>query len=159
MTSEIVVRDARDDEAKFVMEMTRHMVLEMEHYGGRVPAASVSAWDNMTIAIANEVKEDSIRYLIAETVNRDRIGVAGAGIVTLAGALEPKKAIHLSVLYVLPGFRRAGVGAELLSRALDWGRSRGSEYCTLTVLRENPAVSIYKKHGFCETSINMSKLL
>jgi ribosomal protein S18 acetylase RimI-like enzyme len=157
--NEIVVREARHDEARFVMEMTRLMVLDMERYGGCSAATAESAWDKVGVAIAEELKEDKYKYLIAETANGDRIGLAAAKIVTLGGAFAPKTNIHLSVVYVRPHFRRAGVGRELILRALKWGYDMGGEYCDLNVLAENPAISLYKKLGFAETAIKMKRPL
>jgi hypothetical protein len=44
---DILIRDARSDEANFAAEMTRKMVIEMHGYGGRTAAASASAWEKV----------------------------------------------------------------------------------------------------------------
>jgi GNAT superfamily N-acetyltransferase len=159
MANAIVVRDARHDEARSVMELTRLMMLDLELYGGRTPASDESAWDKIAVNIAEELKRNAAKYLFAETINGDTVGLAAAKIVVLGGAFEPKKTIHLSIVYVVPTYRRVGVGSKLLARALQWGRDAGCECCSLNVLTENPARSLYTKHGFSEVAINMTRPL
>jgi ribosomal protein S18 acetylase RimI-like enzyme len=154
-----MVREARHDEAVFITEMVRLMVFDMERYSGHAPASEQNAWDQLAGCIAEELGRDNIKYLIAEAVDREPIGVVGAKIVTLGGAFAPKKTMHVSVVYVLPKFRRAGVASKLMSRALDWGRIEGAECCILNVLAENPAKSLYEKHGFSGVEIEMRKPL
>jgi ribosomal protein S18 acetylase RimI-like enzyme len=75
----------------------------------------------------------------------------------LEGAFEPKKTMHLSVVYVVPESRRSGVGRRLVEKALEWGRAIGAEYCALNVLEKNPAKSLYTTLGFVDTDVQMTK--
>jgi ribosomal protein S18 acetylase RimI-like enzyme len=139
MNDGITVRDARFDEKRYIMEMTRLMVCEMERYGGRQATTDGSAWNEHAVRIAAELKADNFKYLIAETVDSKRIGLGGARINTLEGVLAPKKIIHISVVYVLPSFRRTGVASKLMSQMLDWGIHAGGDYFDLNVVVGNPA--------------------
>jgi GNAT superfamily N-acetyltransferase len=139
MTDEIVVRDARFDESRDIMEMTRLMVRDMERYGGRTATTDESAWDKHAVRVAEELKGDNFKYLIAEAGVGKRIGLAGARINILEGVLAAKRVIHISVVYVLPSFRRAGAGSKLISQTLDWGRHVGGDYFDLNVVAGNPA--------------------
>ena len=156
MTDEIVVRDARLDESRFIMEMTRLMVSDMERYGGRTPTTDESAWDKHAVRIAEELKGDNFKYLIADAADGKRIGLAGARINILEGVLAARRIIHISVVYVLPSFRRAGVGSKLMSQTLDWGRNVGGDYFDLNIVVGNPARSLYQKFGFSDAAINMT---
>jgi ribosomal protein S18 acetylase RimI-like enzyme len=152
-----VVRGARYEEAGFATEMFRLLTIEMEQYGGRKPTIDESSWKRVAIDIENDLKSN--KYLIAETTDSNRIGLAAGAIVNLGGAFAPKKIIHLRFVYVQPSFRRAGVGSKLISGVLEWGRSMGGDYCDLNVLAKSPARSLYRKFGFSEIAINMIKPL
>ena len=135
--------------------MIRHMVADMATYGGYAPATEQEAWETLSIAVAGELHGQNSKYVIAEAANGDRIGVAGAELRTLGGAFAPKKTLHISVVYVLPSLRRKGIGGKLLANILNWGRTLGSEQCELNVLSENPARSLYDKHGFSVLEVKM----
>jgi hypothetical protein len=102
----MTVRDARHDEAAFIVQMIRHMVADMASYGGNTPATDDAAWERIAVAIAGELKGNNVKYLVAESAAGEPIGVAGAELTTLAGAFSPKKTLHISVVYVLPQWRR-----------------------------------------------------
>jgi GNAT superfamily N-acetyltransferase len=73
----------------------------------------------------------------------------------LAGAFSPKKTLHISVVYVLPQWRRGGIGGRLIAKLLDWGRAAGCELCDLNVLSGNPARSLYERCGFSISEVKM----
>jgi GNAT superfamily N-acetyltransferase len=158
MTDEIVVRDARIDESRYIIEMTRLMFRDMERYGDRRTATTDElAWDEHAVRIAEELKGDNFKYLIADAGEGKRIGLAGARINILEGVFAAKRIIHISIVYVLPSFRRAGVGSKLISQTLDWGRHVGGDYFDLNVVAGNPARSLYQKFGFSDAAINMTR--
>src|SRR5215469_756415 len=157
MTDAIAVRDARLDESRYIMEMTRLMVCEMARYGGRQAAADETVWNEHEVRIAAELKADDVKYLIAEAADGNRIGLGGARINTLEGVFAPKKIIHIGIVYVLPSFRRTGVASKLMSQMLDWGRHAGGDYFDLNVVAGNPARSLYQKFGFSDAAINMTR--
>jgi len=53
----MTVRDARHDEAEFIVQMIRHMVVDMASYGGNTPATDDTAWEKIAVAIAVSSKE------------------------------------------------------------------------------------------------------
>jgi GNAT superfamily N-acetyltransferase len=149
----MTVRDARHDEAAFIVQMIRHMVVDMASYGGSTPATDDTAWEKIAVAIAGELKGNDVKYLVAESANGEPIGVAGAQLITLGGAFAPKKTLHISVVYVLPQLRR------LIAKLLDWGRAAGCELCDLDVLSGNPARSLYERCGFSVSQVKMVRSL
>jgi len=157
MTDAIVVRDARFDENRHITEMTRMMVRDMVRYGGRTPTTDEPAWDKHAVRVAEELKDGDFKYLIAETVAGKRVGLAGARLTILEGVFATKRIIHISVVYVLPSFRRAGIGSKLISQTLDWGHALGGDCFDLNVVVGNPARSLYQKFGFSEAAINMTR--
>jgi len=143
MPDDVLIRDVRSDEVNLATEMTRKMVIEMQGFGGRTAAASASAWEKVAARIADDLQLETTKYLVAENTSGQRIGHAAARVVTLEGAFEPKTIMHVSVVYVVPHHRQAGVGRRLVEKALQWGRANGAEYCTLNVLEKTqPDLSI-----------------
>ena len=157
MSGGIAVRDARFDECRYIMEMTRLMVCEMQKFGGRQATTDESAWNVVADRIAADFKADNFKYLIADATDKERVGLGAARINTLEGIFAPKKIIHVSVIYVLSGFRRTGVASKLMSQILDWGRQVGGDYFDLNVVAGNPARSLYEKFGFRDAAINMTR--
>jgi ribosomal protein S18 acetylase RimI-like enzyme len=157
MMDNIILREARDGEAGFIVQMIRNMVADMAGYGGNAPATDNAAWEKVAATVADDLRRTSVKYVIAETAGGDALGIAGAELITLGGAFAPKKTLHISAVYVLPQFRRGGIGSALLTRLLDWGRAAGSEQCDLNVLTNNPAKSLYEKHGFSVLEVKMTR--
>jgi len=151
----MTVRDARRDEVRSIVQMIRSMVADMASYGGHAPTTADAALENMVTAIADELEGNNAKCLIAESAYGDPVGVAAAKLITLDGVFAPKKTLHVSVVYVVPQFRRTGIGSALLAKLLDWGRAIGAEQCDLNVLTKNPARSLYEKHGFEAIEVKM----
>ena len=144
----ITVRDATHDEANTIVQMIRRMVADMAGYGGYAPAVDDTAWSTLTAGIAEELKSNRAKYVVAESSNGDPVGAAGGQLIDLGGAFAPMKTLHISVVYVLLQHRRGGIGTVLLEKILDWGRAAGAEQCDLNVLANNPAGALYRNHGF-----------
>jgi ribosomal protein S18 acetylase RimI-like enzyme len=153
--NDIIVRNAKLDEAGTIARMIRHMVTDMAGYGGYAPATDDIAWSTLTAGIAEELKSDRSRYVVAEPTNGGPIGAAAAELINLHGAFAPMKTLHVSVVYVLPKHRRGGIGTMMLEKLLDWGRAAGARECDLNVLANNPASALYQKHGFSVFEIKM----
>jgi ribosomal-protein-alanine N-acetyltransferase len=57
--------------------------------------------------------------------------------------------LHINNIAVRPEFRRRGLGAALLARALEEGAAAGAHRATLEVRRSNtPALGLYERFGF-----------
>jgi [ribosomal protein S18]-alanine N-acetyltransferase len=57
--------------------------------------------------------------------------------------------LHINNLAVLPAYRRAGIGAALLTHVLDAGARLGARRATLEVRRSNEAArQLYERFGF-----------
>jgi hypothetical protein len=74
----VVIRDARQDDAGTIVQMIRRMVTDMASHGGHATATDDAAWEKMTVAIAEQL-EGSARYVIAQSADGGPVGVAGAG--------------------------------------------------------------------------------
>ncbi|MGH2414178.1 MAG: GNAT family N-acetyltransferase [Microcystaceae cyanobacterium] len=50
-------------------------------------------------------------------------------------------------IYVVPAYRRSGVGRSLMEAAFQWGRDKGCTDVELHVLQNSPAKSLYEGLG------------
>lgn len=60
---------------------------------------------------------------------------------------------HLFAMWVVPEFRRKGVGKAILESALDWMKQKGAKEARLSVTEgNNEAFSLYRSFGFLDTN-------
>ena len=156
---EIVIRDASHDDVPLITQMIRQMVEDMANYGGHAPATGKAALQKIEAMVADELKGGANKYLIAESARGEPLGVTNAELIALENVFAPKKTMHIHVVYVLPQYRRGGVASALLRRILDWGRAVDAELCTLNVLANNPARSLYDKNGFADFELKLARSL
>jgi ribosomal protein S18 acetylase RimI-like enzyme len=66
----------------------------------------------------------------------------------------------IQFLYVMPSHRNQGIGTALANYAEAWAKEEGFEQITLRVFVNNlPAMKLYRKLGFEDESITMTKRL
>lgn len=79
---------------------------------------------------------------------------AGFAVTTTTLGLEHHLVAELQDLYVLPGFRRGGVAAALISGAAEWARAYGCEALDVVVDAEGDArhqlTRFYRRRGFLD---------
>ncbi|SKA34030.1 Ribosomal protein S18 acetylase RimI [Enhydrobacter aerosaccus] len=85
---------------------------------------------------------------------REALADEGASILQAAGddagwlhCTETRFAIHLGHLYLSPDKRNQGLGTSFLTWMSDRARRKGKEF-TLDVIKNNPALALYKRLGF-----------
>lgn len=67
---------------------------------------------------------------------------------------------HIFLLYVLPEYRRQGIGSALMRYAEDWARAKGDRQIGLQVFQFNqPALNLYQQLGYETQSFWMIKVL
>jgi len=157
--ADVAIRKASRADVAIVVEMIRLMVTDMAGYGGHAPAADELSWDKLTTGIAEDLDDANWRFTFAQTSTAEIAGLAGAKLAALGGAFAPKQTLHISVIYVRPQFRRRHIADALLADVLAWGASAGAVECDLNVLMNNPAKSLYEKHGFSAFEIKMVRPL
>jgi len=118
-------------------------------------------------AFAQALYFETMRWIIERLFGwdeaRERLNFAafydlgGVEIITADGAevgwmqVQPAEgAIFLGSLYVKPEMQRRGIGTEVLRGLLARAR-RESKAVTLAVVKINPAVGLYERHGFRRT--------
>ena len=155
----IAIRDAALNDVSLIVEMIYAMLRDMELHGGDAISTAASAPNELSGRIIEDLKQKSTKYLIAETDKGEPIGLACARTTQMDLVFEPRNAVHLSAVYVLPEWTDRGVGSKLVSEIVDWARACGAEFCSLNVLTKSPARSMYVRHGFDEIRMSMRKLL
>ena len=152
---EFRLRDVRSDDARLVTPMIRRMVADMASHGGYAPAGDEASWDKVTAGMAKDLGSPRTKFVVAQSSEGEWLGVAGGELITLGGAFAPKETLHISVVYVVPQFRRAGIARTLVAMLLDWGRASGATECDLNVLGKNPARTLYERLGFAVLEVKM----
>ena len=67
---------------------------------------------------------------------------------------------HIFLLYVVPEYRRRGIGTALMQYVEDWARTRGDRQIGLQVFESNkPALNLYNQLGYQTQSLWMLKSL
>jgi hypothetical protein len=133
---EIAVRDARHDEARFIVQMIRHMVTDMADHGGHFPATDAAAWDKMSVAVAAELQGQTTKYVIAEATNGDRINKC-----EIRCGAPRDRILRSSKLAFRSSSRRQGPSSRdcLHIVAHDGGRADARRTTTLSPARVNAA--------------------
>ena len=109
--------------------------------------------------VLNVHEEDENQILVAE--HEEKI-IGFIKFITLENRpLESDiKCSLLSLMYVVPEFRRKRIASELMNRVFEYVKSKGVTHVRLNVLTLNiPAMNLYKKMGFQDYSIIMRKKL
>lgn len=74
--------------------------------------------------------------------------------------LKGDRHAHIFLLYVLPEYRRQGIGSALMRYAEDWAKARGDHQIGLQVFQFNqPALNLYQQLGYETQSLWMVKAL
>lgn len=74
--------------------------------------------------------------------------------------LKGDRHAHIFLLYVLPQYRRQGIGSALMCYAENWARARGDHQIGLQVFQFNqPALNLYQQLGYETQSFWMVKTL
>ena len=61
--------------------------------------------------------------------------------------------LHIEQFYILPEYQNKGIGSHLLKKILDNADKTGTS-TELAVLKNNPAISLYRRHDFEITGSN-----
>lgn len=74
--------------------------------------------------------------------------------------LQGDRHTHIFLLYVLPEYRRQGIGTALMRQAETWAKAHGDRQIGLQVFQANqPALALYQSLGYQPQSLVMVKPL
>jgi ribosomal protein S18 acetylase RimI-like enzyme len=122
----------------------------MESVGGHDVNSDESYWRRYGEKVAENIQKGDRLYLLAQTA-RSVVGYLEGETINLQALFAPKKCFHISVVYVIPEFRRQGIATSLVTEALQWATEQGCKEADLNVLINNEnARQLYRKIGFKE---------
>jgi RimJ/RimL family protein N-acetyltransferase len=95
-------------------------------------------------------KDKGCLVIVAEVVEGGGRKLVGNLTLTRYGDVEKSKHVRVLGMLVVDGYRRRGIGTELIAYALDWARAqKGLEKVALGVFSNNrQAFRLYEKFGF-----------
>lgn len=143
------------------VEFLQAMLDEMASFGGDClqDPHSVSNWFRKCILLQIEAPDRLFLVVELNVSSSQLIGILEASIADLPPVFLPKSSLHIHAIYVVPEYRRSGVGQSLMEAAFEWGREKGCTEADLNVLRNSPAKSLYEGLGFQAFQIQMRRPL
>lgn len=153
-----------------IIRFVQAMLSEMYTLNQRISPDQTEAWQDFEIRILQTLScsgndpsaypsAATHRLEIAETASDEALplGLIEASILRPRPLFRPVQALCIHALYVLPRYRRRGIGTALLGTAIDWGQQQHCLQAQLSVLPRNPARHLYRKLGFTVFGLEMRK--
>ena len=166
------IRRATQHDFATIIRFAQALLSEMCALSDKAITDQGEAWQDFETRILqtlNRAEHDEDAYPcaadhlleIAETIGGDAvpIGLIEASILQPLPIFRSVWTLHIHAVYVLPRYRRRGVGTALLRAALEWGQQHGCRQAQLSVLPHNPARRLYQALGFNLRGLEMRKEL
>jgi ribosomal protein S18 acetylase RimI-like enzyme len=167
---EFQIRRAAQRDFTTILRFVQALLSEMYALSRRELSDQTQAWLDFESRILQALRRDengahvypcAADHLleIAESIGADTlpIGLIEASILHPAPIFRPVQSLHIHAVYVLPPYRRRGVGTALLRSALHWGCQHRCQLAQLSVLPHNPGRRLYQKLGFTVFGLEMRK--
>ncbi len=164
------IRHATPYDFATIIRFVQAMLSEMYALGKRELSDYTEAWLDFESRVLQALscgKNGDPTYLCtvdqllelaeASEETRQPIGLIEAGILRPAPIFRPVQTLYIHALYVLPRYRRRGVGTALLRAAIAWGQQQHCLRAQLSVLPRNPARRLYQALGFSVSGLEMRK--
>jgi ribosomal protein S18 acetylase RimI-like enzyme len=166
------IRRANQHDFATIIRLIHALLGEMYALSSKAIADQSEAWQDFEKRILQTLnREEHGEYAypcaadhlleIADTIGGEvlPIGLIEASILQPTPIFRPLRTLHIHAVYVLPRYRRRGVGTALLRAALEWGQQHGCRQAQLSVLPHNPARRLYQALGFNLRGLEMRKEL
>jgi GNAT superfamily N-acetyltransferase len=164
------IRHAAQHDFAIIIRFVHALLSEMYALGKRRLSDHTEAWLNFESRVLQSLScgEDGAHAYpcaadhlldLAETTGGEAlpIGLIEASILQPAPIYRRVQTLHIHALYVLPAYRRRGVGTALVQAAIAWGQQRHCLRAELSVLPHNPARRLYQALGFSAFGLEMRK--
>src|SRR6476620_5885448 len=122
----VLVRDARPEDAEALQAIWNDFTTDSARSG-----RTELSFDETERALSRLETDPSERLLVA-VLDGDPVGVAHLRR-ALISPIHEEDAVHVGYLHVLSGFRRRGVGKQLLETAADWAEEKDSKHIIASV--------------------------
>ena len=164
------IRRATQHDFATIIRLIHALLGEMYALSSKALTDQGEAWQDFETRILQTLKRaehDAYAYPcaadhlleIADTIGGEvlPIGLIEASILCPTPVFRPVQTLHIHAVYVVPRYRRRGVGTALLRAAIDWGQQYGCLQAQLSVLPHNPARRLYRTLGFIVDGLEMRK--
>jgi GNAT superfamily N-acetyltransferase len=148
---------ATKNDAPAIAGYMRSMLLFTEKLGWHKVNRSNKKWNETITHIKKMIGSNPNRAFFMAKVGDRAVGFAEAVIEDLPIVLAPKKALHISAVYVEEEFRKNGIGKALVRRLVQWGKRFPVMEINLGVHVKNPAIKLYEDLGFQASRLEMVK--
>lgn len=150
----IHIRQASLDDVPVIANFTYKMLSEMATMGGRPLTEDFQAKASLALRVRDCLGNIDHLFVLAENLELDPapVGFIEASIFAPEPFFVESRILHIHSVFVLPSYRRIGIGRELIREAIDWGRDKSCLEANLNTLVWNPARTICQNLGFqvCE---------
>ncbi len=167
---EFQIRRATQRDFAAIIHFVQAMLGEMYALGNGELSNHSEAWLNFESRILqalSRAENDERTYPCAAdhlVEIADAIGVEALPIGLIEASVLPPmpisrlvQTLYIHAVYVLPHYRRRGVGTALLRVAIEWGQRQRCQQAQLSVLPHNPARRLYQASGFHVFGLEMRK--
>lgn len=141
-----VIRDLRKSERPLLEEFLYQAIWVPEGFEGEVPRSVVRDDPKCRAAYLGFGSLPDDRALVAE-VDGKVVGACWVRIADEYGHIDDVTPSFSISLY--PEYRGRGIGTALMRRMLADLEAAGYARCSLSVQKENPALHLYERLGFC----------
>lgn len=140
------IRDIHEDEVPLLEEFLYRAIFVPADFQGEVPRSIIGDDPHLAAAIEGFGTLPDDRAVVAEVAGAV-VGSCWARTTNEYGHIdEVTPSLSLSLL---EGFRGQGLGTELLQRMIDELFRAGYARVSLSVQKNNPALHLYQRMGFC----------
>jgi GNAT superfamily N-acetyltransferase len=171
------LRHATQHDFTTIIRFVQAMLSEMHTLSHSELANQAEAWldfERRILQALNRAEGCALAYPcaadhlveIAVMINRNKppgatppIGVIEASLRRPIPTFRPMLTLTIHAVYVLPSYRRQGVGTALLRAALTWGWQHHCLQAELCTLPRSPARRLYQELGFTVHGLEMRKEL
>lgn len=145
--NDLTIRRAVSSDAQRVVQLRLLLQKHIEKSNPLIWRITKEGRNLLKQNVKSDIANDDIRILLAEA-NGETVGIV-QGEVTCRSDHMPRIVGHVSLMYVMKGFRRRGIGKLLMKELCEFLRSRGTENLTVRYVIGNvEAESFWRKLEF-----------
>jgi ribosomal protein S18 acetylase RimI-like enzyme len=155
------LRPVTKGDMEIASHFLREMIQEMAAGGGDPlrDEMEIHKWFEQSLESALEHEDHLVLLAQNSEPDSEPIGLVEASLTELHPLFARRRLLHIHAIYVEPGYRRQGIGRQLMQAAMRWGREQGCAQIALSVLAGNPASKFYEALGFEVFELEMRRNL
>ena len=151
----MIVRSAKPPEGPAIADLWRQLLSEQHEIDPRFGVAE-DATERWLNDFREWVRAPEVRHLVVAELDDALVGFASSELWWPQPVYEQVLEVYLSELYVVPAYRRRGIGSKLLDDVQEWARSKEVARIRLGTLAANQeAIGFWKSRGASEFLVVM----